>query len=113
MYCNLCSRATCSAGLLFIYPSKLSPRLYQLIKKIECEHVALYLFNQLLGLCFYDAFHRAGGDALRRVKMTFALDAGAHIDDVNRISLGDRFGGAFGQASTTGNAFFRNFHCHG
>jgi hypothetical protein len=99
--------------LLFICPYKLSRRLYQLIKKIECDLLALYLFNQLFDLCFDDAFHRAGGDALRSVKMTFALDAGAYVDYVNRVSLGDRFGRAFWQASTTGNAFFRNFHCHG
>jgi hypothetical protein len=61
-----------------------------------------------------DALYRANRGALWFVIMTFALNAGISINDVqNAIALADGLGWAFGKACTTGNAFFSNFHSHG
>jgi hypothetical protein len=65
-------------------------------------------------LGFYDALNRANRSALRFVVVTDALDAGVGIDDVQgAITLADRLGGAFRNASAAGDAFFSDFHCHG
>jgi hypothetical protein len=46
--------------------------------------------------------------------VALAFDAGFLIDDVqNTIAFADGFGRAFGQACSTGNAIFKNFHGHG
>jgi hypothetical protein len=46
--------------------------------------------------------------------VALAFDAGFLIDNVqNTIALADGFGRAFGQACSTGNAIFKNFHGHG
>jgi hypothetical protein len=64
-------------------------------------------------LCFYDALNRADRHTLRLVEMTFALDTGICVDDVNGVAFCDGFGWAFWQAGAARNAIFVDFHCHG
>ena len=65
-------------------------------------------------LCRNDALYRANRCALRLIEVTFALDAGISINDVqDAIALTDRFSWTFGKARTTGDAFFVDLHCHG
>ena len=66
----------------------------------------------MLYLSFDDALDRADRGALRGVIVTNAFHTGLRIDDVNRGILGDRVGGAFGQARAASNAIVQNFHSH-
>jgi hypothetical protein len=46
--------------------------------------------------------------------MAFAFDTGGLVDYIkNAIAFADGFGWAFGYACATGDAVFKNFHCHG
>ena len=48
-------------------------------------------------LCRYDALNRTNRHALRFVEMTFTLDTGIGVDNVqNAIALADRFSRALG-----------------
>ena len=59
------------------------------------------------------AVHRADRDAVRRVVVAFAFNAGGLIDHIqNAVAFADRFGRAFRDACTAGDAFFFNGHCH-
>ena len=61
-----------------------------------------------------DAVDRADRDALGRVVVTDALDAGLLVDDVQgAVAFADRFGGTFGDARAAGDAIFLDFHGHG
>jgi len=65
-------------------------------------------------LCLLDAVDRANRYTLRFIEVTFAFNAGGGVNDVqNAITFADRVGGAFRNASATGDAFFVDFHCHG
>jgi len=45
--------------------------------------------------------------------VTFAFDTGGLIDYIqDTVAFADRFGWAFGDACTAGDAFFIDFHCH-
>jgi hypothetical protein len=46
--------------------------------------------------------------------MTFAFHAGSLVNDIgDAIAFADGLSGAFGYASTAGDAIFGNLHCHG
>jgi hypothetical protein len=46
--------------------------------------------------------------------MADALNAGLLVDHIgDAIAFADGFGGAFRYARAAGDAFFKNFHCHG
>lgn len=84
------------------------------IQKSGRAQQGIISFADLFLLCgFDDAVHRADRDALWRVEVTFTFDTGSLINNIqNAIALTDRFSRAFGDACTTGNAFFIDFHGH-
>jgi hypothetical protein len=75
----------------------------------------LYLVVRIISQSgFDDAIHRADSDALGRIVVTDTFDAGCLVDDVgDAVAFTDGFGGTFGDACTTGDAFFKDFHGHG
>src|SRR3990170_4885944 len=64
-------------------------------------------------LGFDDAIDGAHGDALGRVVVALALDTSLRIDRIDRVTLGDRLGRAFGLAGSTGDALVGDLHDHG
>jgi hypothetical protein len=71
----------------------------------------LLFFGSIFLLRFDDAIHRADILAAGGIIVANALDTGVGIDHID-IALGDGLGGAFGEAGTTSDAVFQNFHCH-
>jgi hypothetical protein len=66
-----------------------------------------------ISVCFDDAIDRADSHALGGVSMALAFDTGGLIDHIeDAIAFADGFGRAFGYASATGDAIFKNFHGH-
>ena len=71
-----------------------------------------YTTCKLLGLD--DAIDRADGNALGRVMVADAFNAGGLIDYIEgAIAFGDGFSGAIGHARAAGNTIVLNFHGHG
>jgi hypothetical protein len=63
---------------------------------------------------FDNAIDWADGYALGRIVMTFALNAGFLINNIqNAIAFTDRFSRALRDARAAGDAVFSNFHGHG
>lgn len=92
----------------FIYEYRCHPA-----PKVLFDYRNYTLTGALSQLRFDDAFHWADGDALRRVMMTFAFNAGFLIDDIqDAVTFADGFGGAFGDTGTAGDAFFSDLHGH-
>jgi hypothetical protein len=63
-------------------------------------------------LRFDNAIYRADIHTFRGIKVTDALHASGSIDDID-VTIGNRIGGAFWQASAASNAIVLNFHSHG
>jgi len=65
-------------------------------------------------LRFNDAIYRTDGNALGRIVMAFAFDAGCLVDNIqNAIAFADGFGGTFRYACAAGDAIFSDLHGHG
>jgi hypothetical protein len=65
-------------------------------------------------LRFDDALDGANADALGGIVVTNTFNAGCLVDHIgDAIAFADGFGRAFGYASATGDAIFKNFHGHG
>jgi len=64
-----------------------------------------------ISVCFDDAIDRANTDALGRIVMAFAFDAGSLVDYIeDAIAFADGFGRAFRHACATGDALFSDLH---
>jgi hypothetical protein len=91
------------APKVFIWLSRLYPAGHNLCPRVFYASVR-----------FNDAIDRADTDALGGIEVTFTFHAGGLIDDVqNAIAFTDGLSRAFGYTCATGDAVFKNFHCHG
>jgi hypothetical protein len=71
-----------------------------------------FILINLIFLSFNNTIDRADCNALRRVKVAFAFDAGIGIDHVDGVAFADRLGRALGNACSARDAVIIDFHGH-